>query len=346
MTPHKRNNRGTYVFDRTFRGVGRIRQSSGTLDKRLFTRLNNMLDDIARSDRADLLHAVFEKKVHPLRELYPVYKARGIKGLPTLERLKPLKKNVDAWQKRLECSEKHRQQIGYAFNALGMKKSHTIADLPKLLKAYSVDAKPTMFNRVRSACQAFARDTAGRYSELWREVSQVLPKKTQRKDGHPQTPKQAESVRLDLGDYGQIWWSMCCTGMGPKELGLFPGEGGDWEVKQDRVLIHGTKAEARDRVVPLIETPVRPNMQYAAFRRALAKHRLTPYDGRRTFLHWLEMAKIPRSRIEYYAGHKAGRDVTSLYLDHDVGQYLAKDRRAVRAYLRRELSKLRLEKPA
>lgn len=346
MTPHRRNERGTWVFDRTFRGVGRIRQASGTLDKALFTRLNNMLTDIARSDRAELLHAVRDKKVHPLRELYPVYRAKGIKGLPSMERLKPLQKTVDAWRKSLESSEKHRQQVGYCFDALGMKKSHTVADLPGLLKTYALTAKPTMFNRTRSACQAFARDTAGKYSELWRDVSQILPKKTQRKPGNPQTPKQADAVRTALGEYGLIWWSMCCTGMGPQELGLHPGTGGDWEVESDRVLIHGTKRESRDRVIPLIEQPVKPCVQYPAFRRALAKHGLNPYDGRRTFAHWLEMAGIPRSRRQYYMGHKAGRDVTSLYEDHDVGPYLAKDRRAVRAYLRKELSNLRLEKEA
>jgi len=345
VTPHKANKRGTWRIDKVYRGVGRICLSSGTDDRRVFDRVVRMLDDIARSERADLLKAVKERRVHPLRELYPVYKAKGIKGLPTLERLKPLQKSVDKWLPALECTEKHRKQVEYGFNALGVTKSHTVADLPRLLRAYGTKAKPTMFNRVRSHCQAFARDIAGKYSDLWREVSQNQPKKTQRKAGDPQAPKEAEVIRLALGEYGPIWWSMCCTGMGPKELGLHPGEGGEWEVLDDRVVIHGTKREARDRVVPLIEKPVKPCVQYPAFRRALNKLGVSPYDARRTFMHWLEMAKIPRSRRKYYIGHSAG-DVTSLYEDHDVGQYLAKDRRAIRGYLRRELSKLQLERPA
>ena len=65
MTPHKANKRGSWRIDKVYRGVGRICLSSGTDDKRVFKRVVQMLDDIARSERADLLKAVKQRRVHP-----------------------------------------------------------------------------------------------------------------------------------------------------------------------------------------------------------------------------------------------------------------------------------------
>ncbi len=73
------------------------------------------------------------------------------------------------------------------------------------------------------------------------------------------------------------------------------------------------------------------------------KHGVQPFDARRTDAHWLDCAKIDRTRRRIYLGHKT-KDTTDLYEDHAVEPYLVKDGRALRSYLRHELSALRLAK--
>ncbi len=121
---------------------------------------------------------------------------------------------------------------------------------------------------------------------------------------------------------------MCCTGMGWSELN------GRWYMEGDRLHIIGTKRAARQRMVPLLGTPEKPLRGYKAFREALedVADDLVPYDGRRTFAHWMEEAGIPRTRRRIYLGHKV-KDVTDLYEGHDVAHYIADDRAKLLRYL-------------
>jgi integrase len=60
---------------------------------------------------------------------------------------------------------------------------------------------------------------------------------------------------------------------------------------------------------------------------------LVPYDGRRTFSHWLEVAKIDEARIETYMGHEI-KDVRMAYRRGSkefVRPYLAQDLAALLA---------------
>jgi len=330
MTPHKSGNRGTLILEKVINGV-RIRRASGTKDSKVLKRLKIMLDDLDQAGRTDILRAIREGHMRPL-EVYASYRRFGLHRLPGPEQVKPLRGAVIEWLKSLQCSNSHRRNCGYAFDALIANKNDVVADVPARLREYRKTAKPTMFRIARAACQAFIRDTFGKYHELWREVSAVPLLKTERRPGKPQTPEQAEAVRDALGaEYGPVWWSMCVTGMGPKELW------GKWEVEQDRILIHGTKRESRERVIPCIEAPQQPQYLYAAFRKALSKHGLQPYDGRRTFARWLEEAGVPRTRRRIYLGHKT-RDVTDLYEDSEIDtDRLREDATAVRKYLRKHL---------
>jgi integrase len=115
--------------------------------------------------------------------------------------------------------------------------------------------------------------------------------------------------------------------MGPTEFW------GKWEVRDDRILVHGTKRAGRERFIPRFTTVIRPAVLYPAFRRALAKHSaLKPYDLRRTYANWLESAGIPRTRRKLYLGH-GSTDVTSLYEWHEVEQFIAEDRAKLAAYV-------------
>jgi len=116
---------------------------------------------------------------------------------------------------------------------------------------------------------------------------------------------------------------MCCTGMGPDEFW-----GGKWEVYADRTRILGSKRERRLRWIPKLVIPVRPDAttyrRFATILSQATEGAVEPYDGRRTFAHWLELAGIPRTRRKAYMGH-AGGNVLSLYEAHEVAGYLAED---------------------
>ena len=127
------------------------------------------------------------------------------------------------------------------------------------------------------------------------------------------------------------WCAMCCTGMMPDELW-----GEQWRVGPNYIHIMGTKQEARDRKVPRICTPTMPLLrQPTTFNHALTKATngtVQPYDARRTFLHWMEEARITRTRRKIYAGHSV-KDVTDLYERHEVAAYLETDADLLREYL-------------
>ena len=199
-----------------------------------------------------------------------------------------------------------------------------------------------MFTQVKAAGQSFVRDTVakGQQSDLWRDLSGVQgPKRQPRRVQGGLAPDRAREVAAWLQRDGPVWWTLCCTGLGPREYWPFPREPltGRWDVLPDRIVAHGTKREHRDRTIPRITTPVRPMIGYQAFRRRLTEagrvlgiERLTPYVARRTFAHFLELAReIPDSRCDLYMGHSAKTD-RAKYREHDVVPYLPEDTRALR----------------
>ena len=204
-----------------------------------------------------------------------------------------------------------------------------VSRLPVLLAKYRDAATPPrMFNLARSACQSFARSIAGPYSDLWRDVASVGQRGYRKKKRGGLPVDEARKIADGLGQIGQMWWTMCCTGMGPKE---YWHDG--YRIEKDRIRIFGEKREARfGRFVPRIVTPVRALITYKPYRRHLAAVNLQPYDARRTFSHWMEMAGIPKSRRRFYLGHQA-KDVTDGYEDHSPEYYLAGDCRLLKEYV-------------
>ena len=83
-------------------------------------------------------------------------------------------------------------------------------------------------------------------------------------------------------------------------------------------------------------TPQQPTPQSASgFAKALLKASggsAKPYDARRTFSHWLEEARVTRTRIKLYMGHTA-KDITDLYQRHELAAYLESDADLLREYL-------------
>ena len=62
-----------------------------------------------------------------------------------------------------------------------------------------------------------------------------------------------------------------------------------------------------------------------------------------SFSHWLEEAAITRTRIKMYMGH-AAKDVTDLYLRHELAAYLESDAALLREYLGEQRGGLKVVK--
>ena len=98
-----------------------------------------------------------------------------------------------------------------------------------------------------------------------------------------------------------------------------------------------SKAFGRVRDVPLVDTPVRPELTRDGFTSALRRlsekgTKVTPYQARKTFARWMEDARIPRAHREIYRGH-GKRDIGDVYERYEVANYLRDDAQAMRALL-------------
>jgi integrase len=320
------------VLDRSFRGVGRLKKSSGTTDPALFKLLNTMLTMLYRGGRLDLLQALRDGVVTPL-EVWSAYRLGELERLPTAETLRGLAGALAAWAQTAEASAEHRRgrtNVVCALLRLAAPRA-TVQDLPALLRAYRDLAKgPAMFNRTRAALLAFTRDTLGKSHVLYTRLRDVRPLREVKRAGHPLTVAEVTALAAKLTPaHAEIVWAMAVTGMGPGELW------GRWQVLSDRVHIAGTKRAGRVRDVPLLWPLAPPARAYQAFRRALSTasdEATDPYDLRRSYATWLEAAGIPRTRRRLYLGHGA-RSVTDLYERHQVEAFLAEDGTRLRSFI-------------
>jgi hypothetical protein len=185
-----------------------------------------------------------------------------------------------------------------------------------------------MFNRTRSAVQAFLRDTLGKSHPLYARVRDVQSKRVRTRVGNPQSPEQMGELTKQLEPaYAEIAWSMALTGMGPGELW------GKWTEYRDHIHIQGTKRLGRVRDIPFVRPIARPTRLYRAFHDALEKvtTEVKPYDFRRTFAHAMEIAGVHRSRRRAYMGQGVG-SVLDLYERHDWERFWLEDGLRLREY--------------
>ncbi len=332
--PHRDHGRGSLVIDRRFPGVGRIKRASGTTDRSVFKSLNGMLDCLYNMGRVDLLRAIQRGKLRVF-DVWATFRLGHWNELPDVHGLKPLRETWTEWVDQEEVTDRYKKDRLRCLKRLQVN-DHTLADVPELLMAYKFACQrrghATVFRQTKSIAQAFLRDKLGRNHALYERVTDIRPLKVRgKRKGNPQTPDQARAVREALGKHGDTWWAMCCTGLMPDELW-----GGKWRVGPNYIHITGTKREARDRKVPRICTPSKPKVKHpASFNAALTRATngtVQPYDGRRTFSHWLEEARIQKTRRSMYMGH-AAKTVTELYERHELAAYLDSDATLLRQYL-------------
>jgi integrase len=335
-------------LDRVFPGIGRINISSGTDKRTIFREINAMLTALYSTARFDLLREIRESASRPIGQrisplfLLDAFRRGRLDQLPTATTLRPLVEAFDAWTAGGNTRKGRAWSKWYAQAHRSVRKrviataraGATIADLPVMLaehRAQYADRQKT-FDNDRTILQAFVRDTCGRDSSVYREVARSESYRPRRqRTTQPQTVASLEqwTGKLD-SETAAACWAMATTGMGPGEYW------GQWERRIDRIVIFGTKREARERSVPdLGRCSEPPALSRQAFEDRLSEQTggaFQPYDLRRTYANWLEEAGIRRARVRLYLGHRI-RDVTDLYTDHDVTQFLREDARILRQWI-------------
>lgn len=342
--------RGTPEIDRRFGRLGRVRVASGTHDRALLKKLNGMLT-VLHESRPDVLIAIRDRRVTPL-EVWAYFREGQLAALPLApEAMLAFRPTFGRWVDDLRnaegrpASQKHKASLRLSLGHLEAR-ARTVSDLPAALAAARgriLPAHPRTFMLVKAAVQAFLRDLVGKHHPLYLAAADVPSVRVRRRQrgGVPIDSFRRMVAQLEP-EYAAQAWAMAGTGMGPDEY-----LGRKFEPRGDRLLIHGTKREARDRVVPLVVPVAGPFTAYRALRLALAEVGLQPYDLRRTFAHWCDEAGIRRTRIKLYMGHSlAAEDVTGGYLHHEVRPYLKADGERLRAYIGSVRVALKLEKRA
>ena len=333
----------SFVIDRIFRGVGRIKQASGTTHAKTFGRINEMLTVLFERGRLDLLQGLKDGLYTPM-QLYHAYSTSSLDRLPTADDVLNLHDTMLSWAESYNCSKRHRESLIQAVRYLAPKGSkHSVGSLLKRLEAFKgemeLSGQGATFNRTRSAAQSFARDTRKKHSPLWRDIAGVerLPEVSTR-EGHPLQPKEFVELWLSLPEsYKTDVWQLAHTGMRPAEYW------GNWSEGSDRVIVRSAKQRVRSgkppvfRAVPrIVSVPLQaPTVTHKALGKMFAELTdglIEPYDLRRTFANWMEAAGISRTRRKAYMGHGKS-DVTDGYEWHSVAPHLDADAQLLRNYL-------------
>lgn len=318
----------TLPIDVRIKGIGRIQFRSGTRDRKLRDRLADMLRVLPRQGHLELVRDLKSGR-RTVLEVYDHFVHDTLDQLagPSLD--VPLLSAMESWLDRFGKSAQHVQSYRDALSHLNPSRKALIRDLPYLLGEYrgACLETPRKFNVGRSMCLAFVRDTAGKHKSIYLDVQNV-GSLTEAKQGRKGLPlADALQLRDTLRpNAARCWWSMCLTGMNPKEYW------GRWEVLSDRIRIHGTKRIGRSRDVPLIDYPVRPELKTWGFSTAMRTTGFVPYQGRKTYGVWLDSIGLPKGRHDAYMGH-GPRSMRDLYSAPEIAGFLQQDAQALRALL-------------
>lgn len=324
----------TLVIDRTFRGVGRVARSTGTLDPKVRARMSRMATALHQDGRLDLLRAVRDGQLSWL-ELYDAYRRKDLASIATGPTASPLANAMRAWVKGSDYSDDHRDSLETSIRYLErVQKDACVADVAALtreLRGTLGAQHARSFNLARSAAMAFVRQTLTKAHPLYLQVQAVEPRKVKRRV-HSDPLSLAEMRSLFPDPEGcavdAVAWTMATSGMHQKELW------GRWTVLADRIHIGGTKRGGRVRDVPLVRPPHRPPMHRRTFENAVRERTraIEVYDLRRTYSRWLEEAQVPRTRRKMYMGH-GPKDTTDFYERHEITEFLIADAAKVRAWI-------------
>ena len=300
---------GTFEIDRIFPSLGRVRIRTGVSDKKLARQYEVMLETLPLST----VKLIIDRRL-PIRVAFDAWRSGRVDTLPTAETLLPLADELARWLEKPELpvgeseAESRRRTAEYL---LGLRPDAVIGDLPDVvreLRAIMADRGPA-FNRSYDVVLALLRDRFATHHELRMQVTavQTFPEPHDSTLHHPCTVEEARAIAAALGPkWGPVWWTMCITGMGPKEYWM-----DGYTVTSDGVEILGAKdtrrrgTTARRRVVPLLGVIAPPVGTPNGFKQALARIDMgvTPYDARRTFARWLDDVGLPNYVQDALMGH-------------------------------------------
>lgn len=299
---------GTYEIDRIFPTLGRVRIRTGTHDRRLAQRYEVMLETLPLAT----VQLIVDRRL-PIRVAFDAWSRGDVAGLPTAETLLPLADELAHWLEKpvLEVGESeadNRQRT--AEYLLGLRPLANVGELPAVLTALRpiLSDRPVQFHHARAVCLAFARDRFPAHPALYAQLEAVpvFPRIRVRAH-HPCTVAEARAHAAALGPkWGPIWWTLCITGMGPKEFWI-----DGWKQISEGVEIDGAKdtrrrgTTARRRVVPLLGVLAQKVGTKAGFAEALERAELgiTPYDARRSYARWLDDAGLAGYVQDALMGH-------------------------------------------
>jgi len=334
MSPYKPKE-GSYEIDRIFPTLGRVRIRTGVHDRRLAQRYEVMLETLP----LETVRLIAQRRL-PIRVAFDAWSRGEVAGLPTAETLLPLGDELVRWLEApalevgpSEAASRHRT----AEYLLGLRSEAAVQDLPAVLRELAGILEGATFNRSRAAALAFVRDRFSSATALREQVAAV-PAALERRIRlhHPQTVAEARAIAAALGEkWGPVWWTLCITGMGPKE---FWHDG--WRITSDGLEIDGAKdtrrrrTTARQRIVPLLGVPADRIGTPAGFAEALQRADLgvTPYDARRSFARWLDDAGLPGYVQDALVGH-GPKSMRELYKWGEIRSMLGDVKQTMLKYL-------------
>lgn len=355
---------GSLMIDKRFRGIGRVKVASGTLNKATYNAYLTALNDLYASGQFDPILALKEKRTV------------GTEGTVTpkmvydwwRDRSKPVpwsKDNVNAFDslnafiesaggdRRLADTTRrtYAKRLNVLETKFGISKL-SLRELPEVLEKYQRECESKQppqeaaFRNTRALLQGCIGDVLGSDSAAYKAVVKLglvrtrgLIKKVKQ---NPFTPSELDAALKACDDtvFSDIVWFMCCVGCGPKE---FFEDG--WEFESDKVIrVYGNKNKRRfNRPVPVVFQGLRPNpaalgkrMFSKKFQQVFPTH--TPYDLRRTFQTWCLKAGVDRMHFKVYSGHALS--ISEHYTEEDVNRWIDKDRVLLADYIGKKRSEV------
>lgn len=323
---------GSWLLDRVFRDVGRVRRHTGTQDRDVAKSMDVMLTQLHQHARLDVLESLRDGLLSP-REVYAAWRETGVQQLPSAVTMGAVLPRWDTWAATLG-TEHGRNASGWARKvlALHLPPGGVVKSVPSALRDIrrTFAKQPRSANMLRALILAFLRDTVSRAHPLYGEVLSLRRLKEPRPIVRKMTLADVRAAAVAVGErLAPIVWSLALSGMRPVEYWVTP-----WELLPDRVRILGGKSRGSFREVPRVGTLVRAPVARVTFRKAFK--RATPqwrvYDLRHAYAGLLEAAGVPRARRQMYMGRSA-RDTQDLYELGEVSEFLAADAARITTYL-------------
>lgn len=325
---------GSLVLDLRLGALGRIQKRTGYDNKKDLERLKDAIKGLRLRDEHDLIRAWTRDEVSN-HEILSAYQT-GHVHQDYLIRKRPLLPSIRDWVSSSHYVPENNRIYGHLLNRLEKTLTgHLLGDAPKVLSdiraGYKKTQSTTDFNKLRKIILSYLKNNSPDKTDslLYQQVRKVSAFSTdthKRKNLHkPFDPNNLDFLleEENIPSIGRDWiYWLCLHGLRPKE---FWHDG--WELGSSGAIqyvqVWGKKTKGAERKIPLLYTPPSEDLiPMPTIRRYLSKLGRSPYDCRRTYLVWLDNAKVPRNVIARWAGHRDVTTTTELYLLQEDLQWI------------------------